>query len=160
MPETCTTAVMAALIGADQRTVRNLADRDILIRAGRNAFDVKASLPRYCKHLRDAASGRLDDTAAAARTRLANARAEVAEAEAGKKAGRLVDVSEFDRRWGDECKTIMAAIISAPTSISIRLPHLTKHEFAEIDTVLRDKLTELADGAERTLAALDAEAAK
>jgi excisionase family DNA binding protein len=145
--ETCTTDEMATLIGVSERTVRELAAKGRLIRAGRGRLDVPASVATYCGHLRDAASGKsagpnLTDE----RTRLAKEQADRMAIENEKNRGNLIDAKEAESRWAGEMVSLRARFLAIKTSAAMKLPHLTPHELAVIDQIVRDAMAKAAGG--------------
>lgn len=50
--------VLATWLGVTPRTVRELAERDIIERVGRNKYDLRASVTAYAANLRAVAAGR------------------------------------------------------------------------------------------------------
>src|ERR1700680_945206 len=80
----CAAAELADLLGVSDKTVREMARRGIIVRAGRGAYDLRASVRGYCRHLRDIATGKAGGeavaaSAAAERGRLAKAMADKVE---------------------------------------------------------------------------------
>ena len=57
MPDTITAAALADLLGVNTRSIRDLAKRDIIVRAGAD-YVLGESVRRYCAHLRKLATGR------------------------------------------------------------------------------------------------------
>jgi hypothetical protein len=71
-----TAEALAHLFGVSAKTIRALARRGIVVKAGRNLFTLADSVQHYCGHLRDLAHGRKDgDAAPTERARLAAAQA-------------------------------------------------------------------------------------
>jgi phage terminase Nu1 subunit (DNA packaging protein) len=69
---------LAKLLGLDVRSISDLARAGHVVRISKGRYDLAASVPRYCQHLRDLAQGRFGGTAdvasgTAARARLAQA---------------------------------------------------------------------------------------
>jgi phage terminase Nu1 subunit (DNA packaging protein) len=70
--ETVTAEGLAHLFGVSAKTVRALARRGIVAKAGRNLFTLDDSIRNYCGHLRELAHGRKEgDGPASERARLA-----------------------------------------------------------------------------------------
>jgi terminase small subunit / prophage DNA-packing protein len=81
-----TAAELADWIGVTTKTVYQLADRGIVIRAGRGCYDLRASIRGYAAHMRDLVAGRGAGEAMAAGA--ATARKRLAEAMAAGGAGK------------------------------------------------------------------------
>jgi phage terminase Nu1 subunit (DNA packaging protein) len=74
--ETVTAEALAHLFGVSAKTVRALARRGVVVKAGRNLFTLDESIRSYCGHLRELAHGhKTTDTAPTERARLAAAQA-------------------------------------------------------------------------------------
>jgi phage terminase Nu1 subunit (DNA packaging protein) len=83
MNTTMTAVELGALLGISDRAVRDLAKAGHVVSTSRGKYDVAASVPKYCAHLRSLAVGRGGEaaqaTAARERARLARAQADLAE---------------------------------------------------------------------------------
>ncbi len=137
---------LAALLGLSERSVRDLARRQILIREGRG-FDRDASVKSYCAHLRAAATGRPSTaTVAVERARLLRLQADRVEREAEREAGQWVrhdDVEIAQTRFVLELRT---ALLALPSRLAGRCG-LTRQAALLADDEVRDILNELADNA-------------
>jgi phage terminase Nu1 subunit (DNA packaging protein) len=78
------------------------------------------------------------------RGRLAAAQANLAEIKAKKPSGELVAAVEAE--WSDVLRTISAGMLAVPSRVAARLPHLSKHDVAEIDAEIRAALGEIGGG--------------
>ena len=68
------------------------------------------------------------------RGRLAAAQADVAEIKAAKLRGSLVEAAAVEAAWSGVLRTVRAGMLAVPSRVSQRLPHLTAHDVAEIDS--------------------------
>lgn len=145
---TATTDEMALLLGVTSRTVRDLAAKGRLVRSERGRFDVQASVATYCAHLREVAGGKAGSSGdlTAERTRLTREQADAKAIENELKRGHLIEASEAGGRWADEMVKLRARLLAVPGEIALTLTHLTRHDLGQIDRVLRDAMTEIADG--------------
>jgi phage terminase Nu1 subunit (DNA packaging protein) len=57
--------------------------------------------------------------------------------------GELLDAGAVEREWSDILRCVRAGMLAVPSRAGARLPHLTPHDVAEIDTEVRDVLTEI-----------------
>lgn len=139
-------ATLAGLFDCDERTIRNLADKGIVTKAGRGRYLVGQSVRDYIRHLRASASGRdgATETLTAARTRLAQAKAQEAETRNRIAAGRLLDADEVLKKWSSSYSTIRSRMMSLPSSIAADL-NLTRADAARIDDLVRAALNDAAD---------------
>ena len=145
-------ATLAGLFDCDERTIRALSDKKIVVKAGRGRYVVAQSVRNYIRHLRSSASGRGDssETLTAARTRLAQAKAAQAEAQIKVTSGELVRADDVEKRWSHNFSLIRSRMMALPSRIAADL-NLTRADAARIDDMVRDTLTETADdiGADR-----------
>lgn len=140
--------VLANVLGVADRTLRDLAERGLVVKAGRGSYELAASVRRYCEHLREIAAGRggeagvLDLTAE--RARLAK---EQADAQAIKNAtlrGELLPAADVERRWREVLAGVRSRMLAVPSRTRQALAHLTATEVAVIDREVRDALGEAA----------------
>ncbi|GEO99509.1 hypothetical protein GCM10007887_24240 [Methylobacterium haplocladii] len=139
---------IAAAFDLSSRRVSQLAEKGIVVRVGRGRFDLDASTLNYIRHLREVAAGRGEGAPdlTAERARLAK---EQADGHALKNAtirGSMLDATEAGSRWAGEMVKLRSRLLAVPGDVSLVLPHLTKHDVYEIDRVLRDAMTAVADG--------------
>lgn len=146
-----TTDELASLLGIAPRTVRELAARRLLVKAGRGRYHLAASIGAYCAHLREQAAGRAGDAQAGLTAERARQAKEQADNLALRNAALrrdLVSVSEVTSEWSGILRRLRARILAVPARVNQRLPFLKQHDVAEIDAELREALTELGgDGA-------------
>lgn len=79
------------------------------------------------------------------RARLAAAQADLNELKAAKLRGELVEASAVEAEWSGVLRTVRAGLLAVPSRVAARLPHLSKHDVAEIDAEIRAALTDLGD---------------
>ena len=146
MQETVTAETLAHLFGVSAKTVRALARREIMVKAGRNLFALDKSVRNYCRYLRELAHGQKEgDTAPTERARLAAAQADAIELKNARARGALVDAETVAREWEGVCGTIRAGMLRVSKHAAARLPHLSAQDLREIDGEVRAALTELVD---------------
>lgn len=146
---TATGRELSQLFGVSVRTVTDLANRGIVVRAGTGRYELGPSVLRYCAHLRDLATGRGGEgavnTAAEQRARQAKASADLAETKNARLRGELVPAADVQTAWTGIARGIRSAMLAVPSRIAGRLPALTPHDVREIDAEIREALTELAN---------------
>jgi phage terminase Nu1 subunit (DNA packaging protein) len=141
-----TAEALAHLFGVSAKTIRALARRGIVVKAGRNLFTLADSVQHYCGHLRDLAHGRKDgDAAPTERARLAAAQADAIELKNARARGALVDSEAVTREWEGICRTLRIGMLRVPKRAAARLPHLTPQDVRAIDCEVRAALTVLGD---------------
>lgn len=109
-------AELAAMLDVSPRRIRQLADEGTVVKAGPGEYELHASVLGY---IRRAASG--DEGYEADKARKMKADADMAEIEAAKAAGKLVEAKPLERTWA-------AAVIGAKTrlrALASRLGPLT-----------------------------------
>ena len=77
------------------------------------------------------------------RARLARAQAELAEQKLARQRGALLDSDAVEREWSDVLRGVRAGMLAVPSRVAQRLPHLTAHDVAEIDSEIRAALGEI-----------------
>jgi phage terminase Nu1 subunit (DNA packaging protein) len=149
-----TAAVLADLLGVSPRSITDLAKRGIVMRADGGGFDKRKSVRGYCDYLRKLATGRGGDAAIATatieRARLAKAQADAVELKNAAVRGTMLDAGEVEREWSDILRGVRAGMLAVPSRAAQRLPHLSKHDIAEIDAEVRAVLTEIGEGSNKT----------
>lgn len=149
MAETVSETVMAELIGVTARTVRDLAQRGLVVREGRGLFRLVDSVRGYCGHLREAAAARGQGFSAgdltAERTREARERADKLAIANARSRGELVAADAVAREWADMLGIVRSRVMATPSRVAARLGHLSPLDIAAIDRELRDALAELGE---------------
>ncbi len=137
------------LVNIHGRTVRDLAQRDIIVKVGDNRYDLTASLRSYASHLREMAAGRGDEQhqlfLTAERARLAKEQADNTALKNAALRRELVPVAEVKSLWAGIVRQTRSKILAVPARIRQQLAHLSVHDVEVIDTELRRTLEELAD---------------
>lgn len=137
---------LAGLLGVATRTVRDLAARSVVVKAGRGRYDLAASVAGYCVHLREQAAGRAGDAQAGLTIERARQAKEQADNLALKNAElrrELVPAKAVAAEWSGILRRLRARILAVPARVNQRLPFLKLHDVGEIDAELREALTEL-----------------
>lgn len=139
---------LAQLFDCDQRTIRNLAKRGVIVKAARGQYVLAASIRNYVRHLRDQASGRQG------RDELIDAVTENALLRRSQREGQdlrnAILAGQFIRRedifpaWARVIRAVRANILALPNKIAFAIPHLTSHERETIDQLTRDALHDAA----------------
>ncbi len=139
---------LAAVLGVNDRTVRALNERGLVVKRGRGRYALLASVTAYVEHLRGIASGRGDEALVFDLTR---ERARLAKEQADKQAlqnealrGSLVSADDVKREWASVLRTVRSKLLSVPSRIRQSLAHLTAHDVEAIDAELRRTLEEIA----------------
>lgn len=167
---------LAEAFACDQRTIRTLAERDIVVRVERGRYDLLASAPRYIHHLREQAAARagyeplageklrisagpepetdtVADPVEAQRgasahvaMRLKTAQAHLVEVKLAKEAGLLVVASEVKETWGRVMRQIRQLVLGLPSRIAFEIPTLTPQDRETIERICRDGLEDCSTG--------------
>jgi phage terminase Nu1 subunit (DNA packaging protein) len=71
-------------------------------------------------------------------TGAAGEQANLAEIKVAKLRGELVEAAAVEAEWANVLRTIRAGVLSAPSRVAAQLPHLTKHDVAEVHEALTE----------------------
>jgi terminase small subunit / prophage DNA-packing protein len=150
--DTIVTAVeLAELVGVTVQTIGSLNKRGIVVRQGRG-YARRASIQRYCGHLREMATGRGGESAIASataeRARLAKEQADNMAMKNAALRAELLPKADVVAKWSSILRRVQAGVLAAPGRCSAMLPHLSRHDVAAIDSELRIVLTELGKSAD------------
>jgi terminase small subunit / prophage DNA-packing protein len=145
---TITASALASLLGLATRSIPDLAQRNLIVRAKERGYLQQASVRKYCDHLRQLVKGRGGTeealtSATAERGRLARAQAEHVETKNAVARRELVSAAEVEAEWSGVLRAVRAGMLAVPSRCQQRLPGLTAHEVAEIDHEVRAVLTEI-----------------
>lgn len=143
-------AALARIVGVTPARIRQLAAD--LPRGPNGGYVAGPSIRAIFRRQAEVAAGRAGGLAAE-RTRLAREQAEAVAIKNRVARAELVDVTDVARRWDAAMALIRARMLAIPTAASQRLPHLNKADVGALDRLVRDALTDAADGVD----ALDAE---
>ena len=80
------------------------------------------------------------------RARLARLQADAIEIRNAHQRGALLDAEAVEREWSAILASVRAAMLAVPSRCAARLPHLTPHDVAEIDSEIRAVLAEIGGG--------------
>jgi len=145
--ESVSGVALAALLGVDERTVRDLASRGLVVKAGRGAYRVADSVRTYCHHLREMAAARgqhaSTNNLTAERVREARERADNLALRNGQLRGELVPAVDVEREWTEVLRLLRSRILALPARVQQRVGSLTAHDVAALDREIRDALAEL-----------------
>ena len=139
---------LAALFDCDEKTIRNLAAKGIVIKAGRGEYVLGQSIKAYVRHLREVAAGRKgsDDKVDAilenallkrSQRRNTDLRSAILEKQA-------VPIDKIEPAWAIVVRAVRSAMLAVPGKIGIQLPHLTAHDRKTIEETIRQQLTDAA----------------
>lgn len=136
---------LAGRIGISLKVFERLAIEGVMVRVSRGRYLVFGSIQNYIRKLTNAASGRDGGVTGAARVRLLNAQAEVAEIKQAALRGEFLPAKEVEEAWTAEVRQVRARCLALPARIAAKVPHLSHAEVALIDDEVRAFLHELAD---------------
>ncbi len=152
-------ATLASVFACDERTVRGYAERGIAVKSGRGRYLLKASTRNLIEHLRETASGRggheAVESLTAERARLAKEQADGHALKNQLARGELIEAAIVQDRWSGVCASIRQKMLAIPTQAAAAMPAMSRAEIDVLDRLIRDALTELADGFENEKGAAD-----
>ena len=150
LPETCSKADLAVLLGISTRAISDWDTRGVLIRAAGGRYQTLASLNNYIAHLRDKKAGKSADKTSTGRT-LSDEKAETAsidrqikEIKLAMLRGDVLTLDEVSESWGKFATAVKGAMLSLPTRARKTIPHLTPHDGETLKRICRDILTDLS----------------
>lgn len=146
-------AVLADWIGVSARHVRELAERELVVKVGRNRFDLKASVARYAGNLRATAAGRSaegDIDLVTERALLARQQRIGQEMKNEVTRGSLVSIDMVLGATAAQARRVRNKLLSIPSKVASRAAALRSAE--PIRALFEDEviqaLGELTDGGE------------
>ena len=143
-----TAADLAEILGVSKRAISDYVERGIIVKTGRNRFDLRKSVQLYCEHLRGIAAGRGGDnvdTLATERARLAREQADQAALRNAAMRKELVPIAEVRNEWVSIARRVRNVMMAVPSRCRQMLPHLTTFDVDLIDEEIRTALTELGE---------------
>ena len=105
--------VLAEMIGVTTRHLSNLEKVGAVVKVTKGGYDLTRSVRAFCQYLRDQKAQNDGTGYEADKARKMSADADLAEIEASKAAGKLVDVRLIKRRWESAviaCRTKLLTI--------------------------------------------------
>jgi phage terminase Nu1 subunit (DNA packaging protein) len=148
------TRELAGAFGVSDRTVRDLAERGVIRKAGRGRYQLLDCTTSYTAHLREVAAARggesqiLDLTQE--RARLAHEQADGQELKNRQARKELVPASDVEREWSDILRTVRAGILAVTSRVRASVG-LSAEQAVEVDAELRLALKELGNDHEYPL---------
>jgi phage terminase Nu1 subunit (DNA packaging protein) len=143
-------AGLAQLLGLSSARLRELARDGLIIRSGRNRFDVRQSLARYVARLRDHAAQAGRPTSGEdlrdQKIRQARLAADKLEIQNAVLRGDMLPAGEVERAWAGMLRDVRAALLAVPTRCGASMPNLTSHDVAALDREIKSALEGLANG--------------
>ena len=140
---------LGAWVGLSDRSVRQLAERGIIVKTSRGKYELGSCILKYCEHLREMAAGRAaeDDSINLTTERALLAR-EQREGHSLKNAaakGELLQRQAVIGRWASILRGVSARMRAVPSRVLHARPHFTVEDVAAIDREIREALTEAAE---------------
>ncbi len=146
MQSEVTAEELASWIGASTRTVRELAGRDIVVRSGREKYQLKESIIAYVSYLREVAAGRGPASGAggldlvAERARLAREQADAQAMKNDITRGEVVPVAYAAADLGRRCARIRTRLLAIPSETAVRVQRAKTAPKTE--SIIRDVIYE------------------
>lgn len=154
VPDTCSAAQLAALLGIGARRVRELAEAGVIPRAPRGRYSTGAAVAAYAMHLREVAAGRRGGSGdgetldlAQERALLARSQREAVELKLARDRGELVNAHEVRIAFAGMVTAARNRLRGLASAAKGRIPTLSTRDVEEIERLVDHALTELAEGA-------------
>ena len=140
----CTVAQAANHIGVTQRRFFELLDKGVIKRAGKGGYTLSDVRAEYIRNLRETAAGRGDGfiDLPVERALLARQQTESMSLRNAIMRSEYVSVEEVCRQVENEHATIRERLVTIPGEMAPSLAHQPREE---IETRLRDKVSEILD---------------
>jgi len=136
---------VAELLGITPRRVNQLTNENVIPLRKRGCYDLRTAVAGYTKFLKE----RNDAAEAKAKTRMHEAKADLAEMDAATRKGELVEVDEVKKEWGNILKIIQSHVLNIGPKIAPlvegmddarKISHIIVNECREFLTDLSDEL--------------------
>ncbi|WP_288077661.1 hypothetical protein [Shinella sp.] len=135
-------------LDVSDRSIREMADKGIVIRVAVGKYDLQASVLGVVRHQRAIAAGRGGATQvldlAEQRARHAKEQADNLSIKNAQLRGELVSAEEVGREWEDMIRTAGAALLAVPSRCADRLG-LERFQTETIDREIREALEALSN---------------
>jgi Phage DNA packaging protein, Nu1 subunit of terminase len=146
IPGTVTRAALRDLLGVSENRSRDLVARGVWVRLDKTRFDTRASIAGHVADLALQAKKGHTPELDVEKLRLAREQADKLALANARARGDMLDANAVAREWASVLRDVRAAILSTPSRIGSRLPHLTAHDVGEISQELVAVLQLLATG--------------
>jgi phage terminase Nu1 subunit (DNA packaging protein) len=142
MAEGVPAKTLAVLLDMDERVVRRLAAKGIIVRAGRNQYLLAPSVRNYVRHLREIAARRQGNELNAVDE---NARLKIAQRRNYDLKNAILERNSVPYEaiapaWARVVRAIRSAMLAIPGEARFRLHHLTPRDAEVIGEIIRDQL--------------------
>lgn len=142
------TKELAGAFGVSDRTVRDLAERGVIRKAGRGRYQLLDCTKSYTGHLREVAAARGGEGGVLdlvqERARLAREQADGQELKNRQARKELVPAADVEREWSDILRKVRAGILAVTSRVRASAG-LTAEQAVDMDSELRLALKELGD---------------
>lgn len=126
---------LASLFDVDIRHVREMGERGILVRVGRNRYDFVRSVRGYVKHFRELAAGHKSSTGLDNQSENAlftRERRRKLQLDGDTAAAKLIPVDLVEAVMVDHIKSVRAVVLGWPNLAQSEMPHLTLADLAKL----------------------------
>lgn len=153
--EYCTKAELAVILDMAMRNVSDHAAKGSFVPAAKNGmFKTLPSIQTYVRKLREMAAGRAEELRnplADERLRSAQVERELNEIKLSNLRGEMLSAAEVSENWAAFGGQVKAKLLSVPTKVRARIPHMTAHDQETVKEIIVDILNDLADEVEATV---------
>jgi len=147
LPDTCSKADLAVILGISTRAVSDWDTRGVLIRAAGGRYQTLASINNYIAALREKKSNRgtLGPGEKLSEKELnQQVVRQINEVKLAQLRGDVLTLDEVSESWGKFATAVKGAVLSVPSRARKTIPHLTPHDGETLKRICRDILTDLA----------------
>lgn len=138
---------LADFLGLVPRTVRELAERGVIPKLGKNSYPLRESVRAYCASIRETASARSSSpNLTASRLRESQERADKLAFTNAAMRREFVPAKDVEHEWASILRDVRSAMLAIPSRIQSRLVTLSSRDIEIIDREIRNVLEESSQG--------------
>jgi phage terminase Nu1 subunit (DNA packaging protein) len=134
---------LGKMLGITERQVRNQAKAGLFDRTGRGQYNVDDCVRAYIRYREEQLKGD-SESLTDQRTRLVRAQADTAELDLEIKRGNNIPIDLCKSYWQSVLGAVRSKMLSIPSSLKTKFPHLENDAVVSIDESIRDILSEVS----------------
>jgi phage terminase Nu1 subunit (DNA packaging protein) len=142
MKEIITTAELSRVLNISDRQIRNLAEKGIFTKLSRGKFNLTESVQAYISFKVNEFAGRMGSIKEE-RTRLIKLQADKVQFELNIARGDYLPFELFVPTWQELIGSSRSRLLSIPSTLKNKMPHLDNDVINSIDHSIREVLSEI-----------------
>jgi phage terminase Nu1 subunit (DNA packaging protein) len=139
---------IAKLLNLTETRIQQLAKIGVIPKEERGQYNLVGCVQGYVRYLKEEArQGKNDDEMYHHKTRMVQAKANIAELQARQMGGELLPADDVAREWAEMVTNMRARLLGLPTKLASQISGLTdRHEIQKLlRTQIYETLRELGD---------------